>query len=207
MQKVHLLEADLEHPNIKAFLILIRKAEGTSSNNGYRYLFGSSPRNEKLFDSYYDHPSMYIEFKNKKGETLVTSAAGAYQFLFRTWDRIRTRLGLQDFSPKSQDLAAIELLYEAGATDDIKKGSLRSALQKVCKVWASLPGAGYDQPEHSFSEVVQWYKNAGGKARLSQIDRLRLSYYLFIKRCTKIIKHTHLFKLYSSVKKYFSLQR
>lgn len=138
--------------NVRAFLDMIAFAEGTASQNGYRMLFGGS-----LFDSYADHPRVFIPFRNT-----TTSAAGRYQILARTWDSLRTRLALPDFSPPSQDAAAIELIRERGALNDVRAGRVSQAVAKVAKVWASLPGAGYDQPERKFASLVAAYANAGG---------------------------------------------
>lgn len=138
--------------NIRAFLDMIAFAEGTANANGYRMLFGG-----QLFDSYADHPRIYIPFRNT-----TTSAAGRYQILARTWDSLRARLGLTDFTPASQDAAAIELIRERGALNDVRAGRVSQAVAKVAKVWASLPGAGYDQPERKFASLVAAYADAGG---------------------------------------------
>ena len=176
MKDLLALKSYLQHRNVKAFLFMLRRAEGTSSANGYRYLFGSSPRNEKLFDSYTDHPNIKTAFTNSKGQALVTSAAGAYQFLHSTWMQLKDKLHLQDFSPENQDLAALQLIMDAGALEDIIQRDIKSALQKVKKIWASLPGAGYHQHEHAFIVVIRWYTSAGGKAKLSIKESINLFY-------------------------------
>lgn len=139
--------------NMKAFLFMIRKCEGTAGANGYKTLFGG-----KLFGFFAMHPNVRVPF----GKTYST-AAGAYQFLFSTWERVRIKLNLPDFSPASQDLGAIELIKEKGAYNDVLNGNFTTAVSKVRKVWASLPGAGYGQPEKSLSSVTNYYLTAGGK--------------------------------------------
>lgn len=139
--------------NLRAFLDMIAYAEGTANANGYRMLFGG-----QLFDSYADHPRIYVPFRNT-----TSSAAGRYQLLARTWDSLKARLGLRDFSPASQDAAAVELIRERGALNDVRAGRLSQAVAKVAKVWASLPGAGYDQPERKFAQLVAAYADAGGQ--------------------------------------------
>lgn len=145
---------DVAARNERAFLDMVAYAEGTAGrgDDGYNILFGYG-----RFDSYADHPRIYVPF----GDT-TTSAAGRYQILARTWDGVRGRLGLPDFSPASQDAAAIELIRERGALNDVRAGRVTTAIEKVRKVWASLPGAGYGQPERRLSSLLDAYASAGG---------------------------------------------
>lgn len=155
--------------NRAAFLWMIRKAEGTAGPNGYRTLFGG-----RLFSGWADHPRVAQQFTDKAGRRLWTSAAGAYQFMavsplpgggstrVNTWDRVRDKLGLPDFSPASQDEAALELIRERGALADVDAGRFDEAVRKVRSVWASMPGAGYAQPEKSLQALRVAYAEAGG---------------------------------------------
>lgn len=149
--------ADTAAANVAAFLQVIRYAEGTAGERGYNTQFGY-----RYFDSYADHPRQYFDFTDKAGRQLKTSAAGAYQIIVRTWDTLRARLGLPDFSPASQDAAALELIRERGALADVQAGRFAEAVRKVSKVWASLPGAGYAQPERAISSLYAAYRSAGG---------------------------------------------
>lgn len=148
---------ELAARNVAAFLDMIAYAEGTAGPDGYRTMFGY-----RLFDSFADHPRQFFEFTNSRGETLRTSAAGRYQFLARTWDTLKKRLKLPDFGPESQDRAAIELIRERGALSDVRAGRVAAAVVKVAPVWASLPGAGYAQPERNLSALIATYTQAGG---------------------------------------------
>ncbi|MGN6568387.1 MAG: glycoside hydrolase family 24 protein [Flavipsychrobacter sp.] len=148
----------LQNANIKAFLAAIRHAEGTNGTDGYRIMFGN-----RLFDSFDDHPQQYFTYRNLAGKTLRTSAAGAYQIVYSTWFRLKNKLLLPDFSPHSQDIAAIELITEEDALQDIIAGRFAIAVAKVNKIWASLPGANANQPEHPLVQVEDWYIKAGGK--------------------------------------------
>lgn len=155
--------------NLSAFLLTIRRAEGTAGPNGYRTLFGGD-----LFNGYADHPRKAKQFTDKLGRRLWTSAAGAYQFMavsplpgggstkVDTWDRIKRRLSLPDFSPASQDAAAIELIREAGGLEMVRAGQFDAAVKQVRRIWASLPGAGYAQPEKSLASLRLVYADAGG---------------------------------------------
>lgn len=156
--------------NVQAFLLMLRYAEGTSGPDGYRTLFGGD-----LFDSYDDHPRIAKQFRDQAGRLLWTTAAGAYQAMavspipgtnkttkVDTWDRVRARLQLPDFSPASQDAFAVDLIRERGALGDVIAGRLASAIRKCAPVWASLPGAGYAQPERALSSLYAAYQSAGG---------------------------------------------
>ncbi|NUO87670.1 MAG: glycoside hydrolase family 104 protein [Cupriavidus sp.] len=142
--------------NRAAFLLMIRTAEGTAGADGYRTLFGGG-----LFGSLGDHPRQRIT-RLSNGKPITSSAAGAYQFLERTWDSLAARLGLRDFSPASQDAAALELVREAGALGDVDAGRFALAVRKVRKIWASMPGAGYGQPEVALNRLQAAYEAAGG---------------------------------------------
>ena len=79
---------------------------------------------------------------------LKSTGAGRYQLLSRWWDAYRKRLGLKDFSPKSQDAVALQQIKERGALPMIDRGDIRQAIDRCSNIWASLPGAGYGQFEH-----------------------------------------------------------
>lgn len=141
--------------NVRAFLDMIAFAEGTAGHgdDGYNVLFGYG-----TFDSYIDHPRIYVPFGNT-----TSSAAGRYQFLARTWDGLKTKLGLPDFGPASQDAGAVELIRQRGALADVQAGRVVQAIGKVAKIWASLPGAGYGQPERRQSALLEAFARAGGQ--------------------------------------------
>lgn len=147
--------------NERAFLDMIAAAEGTSGPDGYRAMFGY-PAPDRIAPNLQDHPRRYFSFTNSRGETLRTSAAGRYQFLVKTWDTLKNRLSLPDFGPASQDAAALELIRERGALGDVRAGRIADAITKIAPVWASMPGAGYAQPERKLSFLFSSYANSGG---------------------------------------------
>lgn len=139
--------------NVQAFLQVIRYAEGTNGPNGYRTMFTG-----KLFDNgFAAHPNI-----NNCAGSLCSTAAGAYQFLTSTWSYLRVRLQLNDFSPANQDLAAIELIREKGALEDVIAGRFEQAIAKCNKTWASLPGSPYGQPVKTIAELKGKYLSNGG---------------------------------------------
>jgi lysozyme len=70
---------------------------------------------------------------------------------------------LKDFSPASQNRAAIELIRRRGALEDVLAGRLATAVEKCKKEWASFPGAGYGQKEKRFAALMEVYQQSGGK--------------------------------------------
>lgn len=157
----------MANDNLWAMLATIRYAEGTAGADGYGTLFGYG-----TFTDFSDHPANL----GWKGVALpdaqcraagfspgcVTTAAGAYQIVKPTWNTVANRLRLPDFSPESQDIAAIELIREKGAIPDVLAGRFNSAISKIRRVWASLPGAGYEQPERSLTALQNVYVQNGG---------------------------------------------
>lgn len=142
----------LSNANVKAFLSVIRTGEGTADANGYRRLFGG-----QLFDSYDDHPRITVSKSGYK-----STAAGAYQMLSSTWDETRQLMGLRDFSPASQDAAAVGRIAARGALPDVLAGRFDIAIKKVAREWASMPGSPYGQPAISLSKARQIYAMSGG---------------------------------------------
>jgi len=147
----------LEQPNVQAFLRVIRAGEGTTDADGYRRMFGGAH-----FDSFADHPRVVHTFKLKKGGSLSSSAAGAYQFLERTWDELVAEYGFSDFTPKTQDLAAVALLVRRKALADIIAGRFQKAVRKCNREWASLPESPYGQPTKTMDQAVAIYADHGG---------------------------------------------
>jgi muramidase (phage lysozyme) len=143
------IENALIHPQIQAFLKLIRVPEGTSGKDGYQIMFTGV-----RFAFFDDHPRQI-----QCAGDLCSDAAGAYQFLSTTWDS----LNLPDFSPENQDKGAIELIKRRGAYEDIIDGNLRTALDKCSWEWASLPPGRYGQPSISYAECDLLFVKFGGR--------------------------------------------
>ena len=143
---------DLNNSNVQALLRVIRTGEGTTGVNGYRTLFGGG-----LFDSYADHPRITV-----KASGYTSTAAGAYQFIVSSWDETKRVMNLPDFSPRSQDLAALGRIAARGALEDAKAGNFETAIKKIAREWASLPGSPYGQPVISWERARAIYASAGG---------------------------------------------
>ncbi|OGR72990.1 MAG: hypothetical protein A2089_14650 [Elusimicrobia bacterium GWD2_63_28] len=140
---------------VRAFLDTLAFAEGTRANYNYIFTFVT-------FTSYADHPRV-----KKCAGKLCSTAAGRYQFLSKTWDGLAPALGLNDFTPPSQEKAALEIIRRQGAYNRVLRSSVyenfTSALGKLNTTWASLPGSPYGQPTHSTAELWRVYKAALAK--------------------------------------------
>jgi muramidase (phage lysozyme) len=146
--------AALRHKNVVAFLHLIRAGETNQTANAYRMMFGG-----ELFDAPpWQHPHRRVTVGR-----LTSTAAGAYQFLARTWDGLVLQLDFKDFSPRNQDLGAVALVAGRGALEDVIAGRIAEAVHKCRKEWASLPGAGYNQPERTFKQALATYRSYAGE--------------------------------------------
>jgi muramidase (phage lysozyme) len=155
----------LDDPNVKAFLHTIRVGEGTSDPMGYRRHFGGSH-----FDTYADHPRRIIT-AGLGSNRYDSSAAGAYQFLSKTWTECATALGLADFSPRNQDAAALFLIDRRRALDDVIAGRFEDAVKKCAREWASLPGSPYGQPTKTMHEALTTYTAAGGSLYAPPLEK------------------------------------
>jgi len=149
----------LAHPNVQAFLKAIAAAEG----GGYDFRYGAvagKRRDPWRFSDFSTHPGA--------GRGGRVTAAGLYQITRPTWREMSARMGLDDFSPATQDLVAVEILRTAGALDAILRGDLEAALDKASQRWAALPrGKGQPgryppQPSVGYEAFAARFRAEGG---------------------------------------------
>jgi muramidase (phage lysozyme) len=80
-------------------------------------------------------------------------------------------MGLTDFSPKSQDLMAIEILRSVGVIEKIQSGDVAGAIKPAANKWAALPmGPGLGnrypaQPYVKYEDFLASYHLAGGAGK------------------------------------------
>ncbi len=138
--------------NESKFLELIKYAEGTRKTlNPYAVTYSYA----KTIIDFSDHPANKGWGGVRLSDSLcrnaglnpgcVSTAAGAYQFIKPTWNELKRRLNLKDFSPDSQDKAAIQLIKDSNAYQDVLQGNWESAIKKCGKIWASFPNNSYGQ--------------------------------------------------------------
>lgn len=123
---------------------LLDTIAGTESP-GYDVQYGGAK-----FTSFDDHPRQGVPITSGPNAGKLSTAAGRYQFLGSTWDIQKAKLGLKDFSPKSQDAAAYDLAKEAykaktgKSLDAVLASGDAKAIADVGKAlsgtWTSLPG-------------------------------------------------------------------
>lgn len=154
--------------NVVAFLDMLAWSEGTSTSpatrdRGYDVIVTGADRIPEIFTDYSVHPfSKGRKSKVINGKGLTSNASGRYQFMLRDYGHYRALLKLPDFGPLSQDRWAIQLIRERRALDLVKAGKIPQAITAVRNIWASLPGAGYGQPEHALDKLLTAFRNAGG---------------------------------------------
>lgn len=141
---------------MRAFLATIRKTE---SNNRYDVIYGGAS-----FHDFSAHPNVHVPFFNPRtGHNDFSTAAGAYQINYPTWLTIQAVAFLPDFSPDSQDTAAIWLLQLRGALEYVLTGDFENAIRIASKTWASLPGSDSMQHQVAFNTVQNTYIQNGGQ--------------------------------------------
>lgn len=147
-------EAALQNRNVRAMLDAIAKAEGTfgRGDNGYNINVGGRTFN----NNYARHPEIMVQLS----PGLRSNAAGRYQYLSTTWKPLARRLGLNDFSPRNQDIGAVALIADANALNDVMRGDIQTAAHKLRGIWASLPGSPYGQPTLSTNRFMQGFRDA-----------------------------------------------
>lgn len=144
---------DPEIRNFFAFLDMISYAEGTNrfgDQHGYNVIVGGS-----TFNDYSRHPNKLIKLNSK----LSSTAAGRYQILYRFWTHYSKLLNLPDFSPLSQDLYVLQILKEQRALDAVRKGDIKTAIERCANIWASFPNAGYGQREVKMNDLLKYHES------------------------------------------------
>ena len=95
---------------------------------GYNVMFGGG-----TFPSYDQHPDTVVD-----GGRVKSAAAGAYQFMPGTYSAVKRDLNLPDFSPSSQDQAALELIKRRGVDPD-RDPLTPENVAKLSPEWAAFP--------------------------------------------------------------------
>lgn len=129
----------VDDPRIKAMLDLINYAEGTGRDYGkiVNGIVMKSPYYPELIgkrDVSITDFSRFPEISVDYGANWST-AAGRYQITSDTWKEF----GRADFSPRSQDRAAVRIMNYEGVLEPLLSGNIRQAIFAAGKRWASFP--------------------------------------------------------------------
>jgi len=132
-------------PQVRAALDTIAWAEG----GAYNRLYGGGTFAGS------QHPNRAI---TAGGYT--STAAGRYQFLYRTWAEIKARLGLSDFSPRNQDIAALDLIAQRAQLGKLLSGDFEGVMKGLGCAWAALPYATCGQKTRPIAQTINYYNSA-----------------------------------------------
>lgn len=170
------VESCLTSTNVKAALRLIRRGEswndkaapGSAHDDGaYAVRYGGWANGRFLpaqtFLDFSDHPRVYEPLPDGR----KSSAAGAYQFTATTFDGlIRKYPGVLTgtFRPHDQDCAAVLLMWDVGALDEVIDGNIAAFLPKLATQWASLPNSPLDDggSKMSLATAYEEFRHWGG---------------------------------------------
>lgn len=146
MLKINKYDIALKNKNIIALLDTISHFEGAN----YNTIVGG-----KTFSDYSKHPQKEIWIKAIND---YSSAAGRYQIIYPTWLWVSSELGLKDFTPKSQDYAALFLIEHKNQLQNAIDGKIDKVLESISWIWASLPPSRYGQTSNTTKKVVEYFK-------------------------------------------------
>lgn len=134
---------------ISAFLATIRQFE---SGGDYSILYGGTH-----FTDFSHHPNVRVPIKIGKYAGQVSTAAGAYQINFPTYNQFAPTLGISDFSAASQDAIAYAILQTTGAFDYLNADDVEGAMRAASSKWASLPYSTAGQHPQSLQVALDTY--------------------------------------------------
>lgn len=154
---------------------LLDAIAGKESAGRYDVMYGGG-----RFSDFIDHPRKAMPIKSGPNAGKTSSAAGRYQFLGKTWDQYRNKLGLPDFSPASQDAAAWALasdVYKGKTGNDLQQAlasgdpnTIAGVGKALAGTWTSLPG-GIEQGQGANQFVSAYQKALGTPSAVAAINQ------------------------------------
>jgi muramidase (phage lysozyme) len=151
------LQRALADANVAAFLRTIREGESSQEPIAYRMRYGGVGKPPAFFDDLSQHPRIFEPTPSGQ----KSSAAGAYQATFTTWNEEQRKYGWQDFSEQSQDEFAVARIVYRGALESVIAGHFDEACAKCRLEWTSLPGGA--EANRATSRARQTYLKWGGR--------------------------------------------
>ena len=163
-------EALIQEPSVHAMLDVIGYSEGTNDVYGMvvrgKVIEAPNPADigkvNVIITDFSKHPDMLVQVNPK----ITSTAAGRYQFLYTTW----TGLQMNDFTPRSQDIACVKLFIRRQMISPLLRGDFDTAVQQGCREWASLPDSTNNgkshyggQPARNIAQLRAKYQEALAK--------------------------------------------
>jgi len=150
---------------VAAFLDLIALNEGTleaphTRDDGYDIIV-SGIHGPNTFSDYSAHP-----FANGRTPIIVaaephfieSTASGRYQITLPTWEYISRNHLIGTFSPRQQDMGALILLEECGATALVRAGKVSDAIVAACLTWHSFPSSRTSETNPTINRLLERYQ-------------------------------------------------
>jgi muramidase (phage lysozyme) len=168
-EKSAMVDSNTAARNLRAFMDMIARCEGTAGRGDYRCVYGYRMTLANLSD----HPANTGEWRGEKlsdamcrgagfGPGCISTAAGRYQITRGTWREFGGVAEFGSFSEAGQDACCAAILAKHGALEDAKAGRVLQAAHKVRGRWASLPGNTAGQGKRTPAEVLAYYQQSGG---------------------------------------------
>lgn len=147
--------------NVRAGSRVVRQGESSQQPIAYRMRWPGLGKPVAYFDDMSKHPQIFEPTTGGQR----SSAAGAYQFTWTTWNAIHRKYQFlpTDFSEHSQDLAFVCLLDDCGALQYLINGEFEKFIWACTHpgvIWTSLPG-GTENPQ-SMANARAVYELYGG---------------------------------------------
>ena len=156
-REIDILRRARSSPYGQNILRSIRYSEGTDlGKDPYKVMFGGG-----TFTDLSRHPDTVVST-----DRYDSAAAGAYQFLPTTWNRVASALNLKDFGREAQDLGALKLvrdrLLPIGGLATLEKEGLSPRVSaRLAPEWASFPTekgvSFYGQPVKKLADIQKVY--------------------------------------------------
>ena len=153
-------EPDLKNPALMAYLTLVSMTEGTNGEYKYYERYGRK-RLKDLSRFYYGNG--------------ISDASGMFQIQGETYDEVAiAKLGLNDFSPRTQLMTAMFLLRSRHIREPLLAGDIVGAIARGKDVWASLPDPGTNKSRYGKSGTKHLQPSADLATAIATYKRLKI---------------------------------
>lgn len=124
------------HNNVVAFSMVVRNGESSLEEKAYGMRFGGLGKPPGYFTDFSQHPKIFEPTHGGQ----KSSAAGAYQATWTTWNEEQQKYGWESFGKQEQDEFFVARLIYRRALDAVIAGRFGEACRLLRLEWTSLPG-------------------------------------------------------------------